>query len=211
MWIWRLVTLGVLAAAFAAAIAWTEADGRGCTFPERSAPSLLSAAILLFLVAFYPLQRWRELEKRPARVNLTCLGCLFLLVAIVFPLARTNLMGAPQRGKQKRTMSDMRTLATAMESYAVDNLRYPEVRSIDELVPLMEPTYVRRLPARDGWRDRFWIRSGATSYTILSYGKCCRPDYPDPWQPPPGPTGHYTNDILFSNGEFVVYPEGSQE
>ena len=88
-------------------------------------------------MAFYPLQRGCGVEKRPARGNLACFGCLLLLEAILFAIALPNMLGATQRGKQKRTMSDMLTVATAVEYCAVDKLRYPGVRSIEELVPLL--------------------------------------------------------------------------
>ena len=48
---------------------------------------------------------------------LVVIAIIGLLAAVAIP----NLLNAVQRGKQKRTMADMRALATAIESYAVDN------------------------------------------------------------------------------------------
>jgi competence protein ComGC len=48
-----------------------------------------------------------------------------ILAAIAIP----NLLTAMQRAKQKRTMADIRSLGTALESYASDNNNtYPKVR-----------------------------------------------------------------------------------
>src|SRR5512142_270294 len=47
------------------------------------------------------------------------------IIGILAAIAIPNLLNALQRGKQKRTMSDIRNLATAIESYDVDNSSYP--------------------------------------------------------------------------------------
>ena len=209
-WIWGFVILLVLALTFLGAVLAHGAALSGCTFLEKAAPYLLILVVLLFLVAFYPLQRLCGVEEEAATGRLKELGCLLLLEAIVISVVVPNMFGAVERGWQKRTMCDIRAVGTTLESYSKDHGRYPAADSIEDLAPFVEPTYIRRLPTQDAWRDRFWVWCDASSYTILSHGKCCEPDYEDLSNYPPGPTSHYTNDILFSNGEFVVYPEGAQ-
>src|ERR1044072_8221580 len=75
------------------------------------------------------------------------LAILGILSAIAIP----NLLTAMQRSKQKRTMADMRSVATAVEAYSTDNNGYPPATSIDTLRPLIAPKYISSMPAIDGW------------------------------------------------------------
>ena len=95
---------------------------------------------------------------------------IFVLASIIVGIALPNVLNARQRGRQKRTMSDLRTVGTAAESYSIDNARYPVVLSIEALAPFVEPTYVKVLPRRDGWGREFRFESTAEEYTVASSG-----------------------------------------
>ncbi|PWT91457.1 MAG: hypothetical protein C5B54_05265 [Acidobacteria bacterium] len=136
------------------------------------------------------------------------------IIGIIAAIAIPNLLNAIQRGKQKRTMADMRAIATSVEAFAVDNNRYPGGASpIVNIASELEPKFIRSVPRLDAWNTAFDYTSSPTSnaqsYTIVSYGKDGAAD-----------TGSYTsgtqttdfnNDICFSGGSFVVFPEGSQQ
>ena len=47
------------------------------------------------------------------------------IIGIIAAIAIPNLLSAVQRGKQKRTMGDMRTLGSAIMAYNIDNSQYP--------------------------------------------------------------------------------------
>lgn len=47
------------------------------------------------------------------------------IIAILAAIAVPNFLEAQTRSKVSRTLADMRSIATALESYAVDNNRYP--------------------------------------------------------------------------------------
>ncbi len=47
------------------------------------------------------------------------------IIGIIAAIAVPNLLNALQRGKQKRTMADMRSLGTGMGSYEMDFHQYP--------------------------------------------------------------------------------------
>lgn len=134
------------------------------------------------------------------------------IIGIIAAIAIPNLLNAIQRGKQKRTMADMRAVGTAVEAYAVDNNKYPQSASnVSTITTSVEPKYIKKLPTRDGWNNAYDYIAGpnptsAQNYTITSCGKdtTCGDNYK-------GPTTNFNNDILFSQGSFVAFPEGSQE
>ncbi len=127
------------------------------------------------------------------------------IIGIIAAIAIPNLLNAINRGKQKRTMADMRAIATAIESYSVDNTAYPAASSPAALAASIEPSYITVLPARDGWGRAYAIDSTAVQYTVWSGGSDGGSlNYFG------GPASSLTDSIVFSNGVFVQWPEGQQ-
>ena len=130
------------------------------------------------------------------------------IIGIIAAIAIPNLLNAIDRGKQKRTMADIRSIGTAVESYAVDNNFYPKVNSYATLSPLIQPIYIKTAPVSDGW-SKAWVFTGDTTngatYTVQSNGK-------DGIQGTNngGITNVFECDILFSNGQFFQWPQGTQ-
>lgn len=133
------------------------------------------------------------------------------IIGIIAAIAIPNLLNAIQRGKQKRSMADMRAVGTAAEAFAVDNNRYPDAGSaVSVITDDLEPTYIKKLPTKDGWGTTFDWRvdnqTNAQQYTIQSYGKdaanetCTK-----------ALTTNFNNDICFSQGSFTQFPEGIQQ
>ncbi len=133
------------------------------------------------------------------------------VIGIIAAIAIPNLLNAIQRGKQKRTMADMRAVGTAVEAYAVDNNFYPAGASpVSDIVSDLEPKYTRNMPVKDAWTsDIDYLAEGSPpqDYTIHSYGK----DKAEDTTIIAGATSNFNNDIVFSAGRFVQFPEGSQE
>ncbi len=130
-------------------------------------------------------------------------------IGIIAAIAIPNLLSAVNRGRQKRSMADIRTLGTALEAYAVDNNSYPpDITSAEELESLLCPMYLAGLPARDGWNEPFGIStaSDGSSYQIISYGSDLAPG-PDTGQYEEG-FSDFDLDIIYQNGYFVQYPQG---
>jgi len=128
------------------------------------------------------------------------------IIGIIAAIAIPNLLNAIDRGKQKRTMADMRSIGTAVESYAVDNNVYPVAATVATLTGLVQPIYIKTMPAVDGWSNAFVVDSIATQYTIYSTGKdgtgsTCTA----------GTTSAFNDEICFINGQFLRYPAGSQQ
>src|SRR2546422_1857471 len=84
------------------------------------------------------------------------------IIGILAAIAIPNLLTAMQRSKQKRTMADMRAIATAWEARATDQNSYGAAGAttfawlgttvgFTALVGLLTPTYIKSLPSKDGW------------------------------------------------------------
>jgi general secretion pathway protein G len=147
--------------------------------------------------------------KRQKGFTLIELLIVVAIIGIIAAIAIPNLLNAIDRGKQKRTMADLRSIATATESYAVDFNRYPTSRSGGVgtgAVATIMPTYIKQVPPNDGWGGAIQWETDAngTTYTVESYGKDNTSD---------GSTGARTNfndDITFVDGSFTSWPEGAQ-
>ena len=134
------------------------------------------------------------------------------IIGIIAAIAIPNLLNAINRGRQKRTMADMRTIGTALESYSVDFNFYPRVAASGDLKTGLDayltPTYIKQMPKNDGWnQDLQYNTDGAgTSYTLWSKAKGATGTIADG----PGTTTSFSEAIIFSNGQFITWPEGMQ-
>lgn len=71
-----------------------------------------------------------------------------------------------------RTQTDMRSIATALESYSVDDQagEYPTVSGIEKLAEVLEPTYLDEVPRTDGWGRPYDYSSQGSTYMVFSAG-----------------------------------------
>jgi type II secretion system protein G len=158
------------------------------------------------------------MRKNQSGFTLIELLIVIAIIGILAAIAIPNLLNAVQRGKQKRSMSDMRSLATAIESYAVDNNNYPQANACatglytttsvtlaTDSFSRLSPTYIAQPPRTDGWSRFYKYGSDGTSYVIASGGRDTTTAAPTC-----GTTTNFNNDIYYSNGTFIQWPEGTQ-
>jgi prepilin-type N-terminal cleavage/methylation domain-containing protein len=139
------------------------------------------------------------------------------IIGIVAAIAIPNLLIALQKGKQKATMGDMRSIGAAIESYMTDMYMAPGgggVTFVNGLYPYLVPLHAKTLPGKDGWGDDFLYESGAPGpkqdiYSIRSYGKGNVGDAVNIAN-----NGYmvntmtdFENDIVYSNGNFTYGPK----
>jgi len=115
--------------------------------------------------------------------------------------AIADLEAAIARSKQKRTVADLRTLAVAVEAYAVDHDVYPATASLDHLSELLTPAYLRSMVRLDAWGKEYIYISDTQNDRVLSAG-------PDGRLSPDSQKlgirqGDFGDDLIFENGEFV--------
>jgi general secretion pathway protein G len=161
------------------------------------------------------------MKRNPKGFTLIELLIVVAIIGIIVAIAIPNLLNAIQRAKQRRSMGDMRTTATAVESYAVDFNRYPPAAAytidvtigattLGKIQNYIAPTYVKQIPLADGWNS--WFLWGAdtagSAYGIVSAGKDGSTG--DVAGTVLGPTTDFNADIIYTNGSFVQWPEGVQ-
>ena len=147
------------------------------------------------------------------------------IIGIIAAIAIPNLLVAIQRAKQRRTMVDMRNMATAWEARNTEAGRYNAagqangVEGADQrilytdLQTMLQPTYMSSVPEVDGWGTPYQTYANeaygsatkqAKVYAIISAGK----DQIIEADPTKGPFTNFDCDIVYSNGVFLSYPDG---
>src|SRR6266704_3015471 len=88
------------------------------------------------------------------------------IIGIIAAIAIPNLLYAVQRAKQRRTMIDMRNIATAWEARNTEVGRFNAAggasyegcdQKVDIIAVLagLTPTYIRTVPPNDAWGNPF--------------------------------------------------------
>lgn len=149
----------------------------------------------------------RKGSVSPMIIIVVMLVVLVPIAGILAAIAIPNFLTAIERSKQKRTMADKRSLGTALEAYATEHRAYPQADSLDTLRPQLVPKYMPQVPSVDGWSHPFRYATLEDGYAIVSAGKDGTFDEPATGYAR-GTTTQFDCDIVYSNGEFLIYPDG---
>ena len=138
--------------------------------------------------------------KREKGFSLIELLIVVAIIGIIAAIAVPQLMNAMDRGRQRRSMADMRNIATAGGTMRVDTSSYPLV-----LADLSANGYMQVTPTNDGWGNPYVYVGAADTYTITSLGSdsAAGPVAPVPWINDP-----YDPDIVMTDGQFMFAPTG---
>lgn len=130
------------------------------------------------------------------------------VIGLIAAIAIPNLLNAINKGRQKRSMADLRTVGTALAMYQRDNAFFP-VFADAEVSALRASllVYVGNFADQDGWSTPMAYGSDGRKYTLISYGKDKTASLPIT----NSTTNSFDCDIVFSDGMFYQWPEGSQE
>ena len=134
-------------------------------------------------------------------------------VGIAAAIAIPNLINATNRARQKRTMADIRTVATCLEAHAVDHMEYPTTEGwvpCSDLGEYLSPVYIRELPTEDGWGQPLMCLSDGRDYTIVSGGRDTTIEQNYSLEFEGRETTDMDEDIVYANGLFEIYPSGIQ-
>jgi prepilin-type N-terminal cleavage/methylation domain-containing protein len=157
-------------------------------------------------------------RRRSGGFTLMELLVVVAVIAILAAIAIANYVAALQRARQKRTMADMRTIASAWEARATETKGYSAAGftfptqpvTYLELRSALVPTYANPLPEMDGWSKAFefatnqaWGTQTAGTYGIRSAGSDRTFDGTTYTT---GPIDAFECDVVYANGSFVTYP-----
>jgi type II secretory pathway pseudopilin PulG len=112
------------------------------------------------------------------------------VIGILAAIAIPNLLTAMERSKQKRTIADMRGVASSVEMYRASHNAPPE--------SIAAP--------KDAWGTPIRYGTDGTNYWIVSAGKDTRFEEDDFSKYPAGPTTNFDADIVIANGELERGP-----
>ena len=149
------------------------------------------------------------LHRKSQGFTLIELLIVVAIIGIIAAIAIPNLLNAIDRGKQKRTMADVRSIGTAVEAYSIDTNIYPTAATMAAAQPVLEPTYIKKIPMTDGWNNAVVYQPGVTpgaGYTVKSLGKDGIAT-----AVVGGKTSDFKADIIFVDGQFAQWPEGVQQ
>jgi len=98
------------------------------------------------------------------------------IIGIIAAIAIPNLLDAIERSRQKRSTSEVKSLANSMQSFSTDYGGYPMGHDGDPAVtwlfndavgsPAIVPDYIQAVPPMDGWKVPYLFNSNVPSATI---------------------------------------------
>jgi type II secretion system protein G len=131
------------------------------------------------------------------------------IIGIVAAIAIPNLLVALQKGKQKATMGDMKSVGTALEVYTTDNSMVPDATLVElNTATYFIPFYIKVLPLTDAWGTPWEYASGTSpsdQYSVTSFGRDKAAASIDAMYQVTR-LADFDNNITFSNGQFTLGP-----
>jgi general secretion pathway protein G len=131
------------------------------------------------------------------------------VIGLIAAIAIPNLVNAIQRGRQARTIGDMRGLANAVAMYQQDYARFPVTSGWADLsqIDAILVAYMGGYNQMDGWNRPFQYTSDGDDYTLASFG--LNGVFDQPWTA--GPINYFDDDLVVESGSFTQWPEGVQQ
>lgn len=130
------------------------------------------------------------------------------IIGIVSAIAIPNLLIAMQKGKQKATMGDMRSIGAAIESYITDYSHAPQATYLDlTTADYFIPFYNQIPPTYDSWGTVYAFVSTFDQYSLQSAGRDKVFAVPNPLIYETTNISDFDNDIIYCNGVFIASPK----
>jgi type II secretory pathway pseudopilin PulG len=150
-----------------------------------------------------------------------CIPLLIFCVGIISAITIPNLLDATARARQKRAAAELKSLATAIQSYETDFNHVPlpdgggegEWREVEasQLSDLLVPAYTKAIPSKDPWGAPYFY--GFQSDGEVFYLLCTGSDRTRQIEEFPEETRRthcYESDLFWVGSRFEQWPEGRQ-
>ena len=155
-----------------------------------------------------------RIRNRQKGFTLIELLIVVAIIGIIAALLIPNFLDALQKAKQKRTVADVRTIATALESARSDAGRYPAVTDAAALgTALAGHGYSGN--GQDAWNRPLRYTclqkedDGCASYELVSGGRDGAFEHaPGEYPQESFDATAYDSDIVISDGQFSRWPSG---
>lgn len=136
------------------------------------------------------------------------------IIGIVAAIAIPNLLSALQKGKQKATIGDMKTIGNAIGSYEITFGFFPDTFDVGG-INYLEPHFLKNVVKVDGWNFSWhYTYSGnprPDHYSLGSGGKGGLFSWSHPSQLYQSiALSDFENDIILSEGMFTYGPKVKQ-
>lgn len=142
----------------------------------------------------------RARRRRETGFSLVELLVVLALVMIIGMLTVSQFLGAYDRSRQRSTLADLRSIASANGTYALDNGDYA-VGLAD-----LAPYHMGTMPAVDRWGYAWGYEYTDNAYELKSRGSDGAEGPPPPMSWPGEP---FECDLVVQNGTFVQVPATS--
>src|SRR5262245_55138039 len=149
-------------------------------------------------------ERERPDGRREQGFSLLELLIVVALIGIIATIAILALQGALDKSKQRGTMMDMRSMASAIEVYRMDTGLYPaNGLTINQLALILIPYETTVVRTQDHWNHAYRYTASADEYSIESFGK----DGIDGPDIDFSTRFDFDRDIIVCNGLFRASPD----
>ena len=127
------------------------------------------------------------------------------IIGILASIAVINLQSALDKSRQRRTMTNIRSVATAIMAYGADFGYLPaDGLQGNALRDSLRPNVFKDLSVQDAWMNNLVYNTDQSHYTVESYG---RDGTDGPADITNATRTKFDNDIVMVDGLFTASPE----
>ena len=154
------------------------------------------------------LENRRVHARSDSGFSMTEMLLVLVILMVLAGIAIPTLINGLDRGKQKRTMADIRAVGGALEAYSLDHSTYPVASDMATAAPYIEAQYMTAVRTRDAWNNLLVYNASPGNYTLGSAGKDGGSSLT--LVGGGGPMQNFKDDIIYTQGTFIQWPEGAQ-
>lgn len=129
-------------------------------------------------------------------------GFAFAILAIAVGAHSADAPYVPTDAERARwTLQDMRSWKIALEAYKIDHDSFPDAKTLEEAVAVIEGPYIRQAPRHDAWGRAFIFERVGEGFRIVSAGS----DgifQKESWSEPARGLSHVEDAVITDEGKF---------